>query len=54
MLKIEIPYNADGTFYYERIRHLKWPVFLDSAFQKGRNKTSLRDLILLPLTPLPH
>ena len=31
---VEIPYINDSSFYYEKIRHLKWPVFLDSSYQK--------------------
>jgi para-aminobenzoate synthetase component I len=51
MLKIEIPYNADSTFYYERIRHLKWPVFLDSAFQKGREQNELARFDIITANP---
>ena len=26
-----LPYQADSSYYFERIRHLPWPVFLDST-----------------------
>ena len=52
MLKIEIPYHDDGTHYYEGIRHLKWPVFLDSAFQSGREHSALARFDLSPPTLL--
>lgn len=26
----ELPYQADASYYFERIRHLAWPVFFDS------------------------
>lgn len=51
MLKIEIPYYDDGTHYYEGIRHLKWPVFLDSAFQSGREHSALARFDIITANP---
>ena len=43
----EIPYIKDSSFYYEKIRHLKWPVFLDSSYQKDmpQSKKARYDII---------
>ena len=51
MLKIEIPYHDDGTHYYEGIRHLKWPVFLDSAFQSEREHSALARFDIITANP---
>ena len=39
MLIKKIPYRIDTTIYYEQIRHLDWPVFLDSCYQADREKS---------------
>ena len=41
MRQIKIPYHSDSSYYYERIRHLDWPVFIDSCFQPERPKNPL-------------
>ena len=43
----EIPYIKDSSFYYEKIRHLKWPIFLDSSYQKDmpQSKIARYDII---------
>ena len=33
MLQINIPYHPNSTFYYEKVRHFDWPLFIDSCFQ---------------------
>jgi len=30
-LYIELPYRSDSAHYFEAVRHLSWPIFLDSA-----------------------
>lgn len=43
----EIPYTPDSTPYFSRVRHLPWPVWLDSA---GRGRFDI--IAALPITTL--
>jgi para-aminobenzoate synthetase component 1 len=36
MIKKELFYCSDSSVYFEKIKHLEWPVFLDSCYQKDK------------------
>jgi para-aminobenzoate synthetase component I len=48
---VEIPYINDSSFYYEKIRHLRWPVFLDSSYQKDRAKSEIARYDIIAAEP---
>ena len=47
----EIPYIKDSSFYYEKIRHLKWPVFLDSSYQKDMAQSEIARYDIIAADP---
>ena len=47
----EIPYIKDSSYYYEKIRHLKWPVFLDSSYQKDRTQSEIARYDIIAAEP---
>ena len=47
----EIPYIKDSSYYYEKIRHLKWPVFLDSSYQKDRAQSEIARYDIIAAEP---
>jgi len=47
----EIPYLEDTSFYYEKIRHLKWPVFIDSAYQKDKLQSEIARYDIIAADP---
>ena len=36
MIIEKLPYYSDSSSYFEKIKHLEWPVFLDSCYQKDK------------------
>ena len=51
MLKISIPYYSDSSVYFDKIRHLDWPIFLDSSYQKNMAKNKLVRFDILTANP---
>lgn len=52
MMRIaELPYLEDSSVYYEKTRHLKWPVFLDSSYQKGMPKSEIARYDIIAAEP---
>ena len=47
----EIPYLEDTSIYYEKIRHLKWPVFIDSAYQKDKPDSEIARYDIIAADP---
>jgi para-aminobenzoate synthetase component I len=47
----EIPYIKDSSYYYEKIRHLKWPVFLDSSYQEDRAQSEIARYDIIAAEP---
>ena len=47
----EIPYLEDSSVYYEKIRHLKWPVFIDSAYQKDKSDSEIARYDIIAADP---
>ena len=48
---IKIPYYSDSSIYFEKIRHLSWPIFLDSSYQSTMNKNKLVHYDVLTANP---
>ena len=47
----EIPYFEDSSCYYETVRHLKWPVFLDSSYQGDKPKSPIARFDIIAAEP---
>ena len=48
---IKIPYYSDSSIYFEKIRHLTWPIFLDSSYQSTMKKNKLVHYDILTANP---
>ena len=51
MLIEEIPYNSDSSYYFEKIKHLEWPVFLDSCYQKDKPQSKYARFDIVAANP---
>ena len=51
MLIEEIPYNSDSSYYFEKIKHLEWPVFLDSCYQKDKPQSKYARFDIIAANP---
>lgn len=47
----EISYFSDSTFYYEKLRHLEWPVYLDSCYQKDKPQSDIARYDIIAANP---
>jgi len=47
----ELPYEIDSATYYEKIRHLDWPVFLDSSYQENKSKSEYARFDIISASP---
>ncbi len=51
MLIEEITYYSDSSYYFEKIKHLEWPVFLDSCYQKDRPQSKYARFDIVAANP---
>ena len=51
MIKKELPYYSDSSIYFEKIKHLEWPVFLDSCYQKDKPKSQYARFDIVTANP---
>tara|TARA_B100000035_G_scaffold315313_1_gene335173 strand:- start:12023 stop:13405 length:1383 start_codon:yes stop_codon:yes gene_type:complete len=51
MRKFKIPYYSDSSIYFEKIRHLTWPIFLDSSYQSTMKRNKLVHYDVLTANP---
>ena len=51
MLIEDLPYNSDSSYYFEKIKHLEWPVFLDSCYQKDKPQSKYARFDIVAANP---
>ena len=51
MIKEELFYYSDSSVYFEKIKHLDWPVFLDSCYQKDKPKSQYARFDIVAANP---
>ena len=51
MLIEELSYYSDSSFYFEKIKHLEWPVFLDSCYQKDKPQSKYARFDIVAANP---
>ena len=51
MIIKELTYNSDSPIYFEKIKHLEWPVFLDSCYQKEKPKSEYARFDIIAAEP---
>jgi para-aminobenzoate synthetase component 1 len=51
MLIEELPYYTDSSSYFEKIKHLEWPVFLDSCYQKDKPQSKYARFDIIAANP---
>ena len=51
MLIEEITYYSDSSYYFEKIKHLEWPVFLDSCYQKDKPQSKYARFDIVSANP---
>ena len=51
MIKKELPYYSDSSIYFEKIKHLEWPVFLDSCYQKDKPQSKYARFDIVAANP---
>ena len=51
MLIKEITYYSDSSYYFEKIKHLEWPVFLDSCYQKDKPQSKYARFDIVSANP---
>ena len=51
MLIEKLFYSSDSTIYFDKIKHLEWPVFLDSCFQSGKPKSKYARFDIIAANP---
>lgn len=51
MLIKELTYNSDSSSYFEKIKHLEWPVFLDSCYQKNKPQSEYARFDIVAANP---
>jgi para-aminobenzoate synthetase component 1 len=51
MLIEELPYYTDSSSYFEKIKHLEWPVFLDSCYQKDKPQSKYARYDIIAANP---
>ncbi len=51
MIKEELFYYSDSSVYFEKIKHLDWPVFLDSCYQKDKPKSQYARFDIVSANP---
>ncbi|MFL2980996.1 MAG: aminodeoxychorismate synthase component I [Methylophilaceae bacterium] len=47
----ELNYQCDSSSYFERIKHLDWPVFLDSCYQKDKPNSEFAHFDIITAEP---
>jgi para-aminobenzoate synthetase component 1 len=51
MIIEEITYYSDSSYYFEKIKHLEWPVFLDSCYQKDKPQSKYARFDIVAANP---
>ena len=51
MLIEELSYYSDSSYYFEKIKHLEWPVFLDSCYQKDKPQSKYARFDIVAANP---
>jgi len=51
MLIKAITYYSDSSYYFEKIKHLEWPVFLDSCYQKDKPQSKYARFDIVAANP---
>ena len=51
MLIEAITYYSDSSYYFEKIKHLDWPVFLDSCYQKDKPQSKYARFDIIAANP---
>ena len=51
MIKEELIYYSDSSIYFEKIKHLEWPVFLDSCYQKDKPQSKFARFDIITANP---
>jgi len=51
MLIEELSYYSDSSYYFEKIKHLEWPVFLDSCYQKDKLQSKYARFDIISANP---
>ncbi len=51
MLIEEVTYYSDSSYYFEKIKHLEWPVFLDSCYQKDKPQSEYARFDIIAANP---
>jgi len=51
MLIEAITYYSDSSYYFEKIKHLEWPVFLDSCYQKDKPQSKYARFDIIAANP---
>jgi para-aminobenzoate synthetase component 1 len=51
MLIEELTYYTDSSSYFEKIKHLEWPVFLDSCYQKDKPQSKYARFDIIAANP---
>jgi len=51
MLIEELSYYSDSSYYFEKIKHLDWPVFLDSCYQKDKPQSKYARFDIIAANP---
>jgi len=51
MLIEELSYYSDSSYYFEKIKYLEWPVFLDSCYQKDKPQSKYARFDIIAANP---
>ena len=47
----ELTYFTDSSIYFEKVKHLDWPVFLDSCYQKDKPQSDYARFDIISANP---
>ena len=51
MIIKKLSYYSDSSIYFEKIKHLEWPIFLDSCFQKDKPQSEYARFDIVAANP---